>query len=260
MKELQKPAYAGLSYVKSIPEEDLAKYSILLYGQEKIGKTTFAAQFSRPYFFLFEPGGKALSLNKSDIQDWGHFRYLLKQMERDTKFDNVIFDTADVAVFMCERYVCETNGVSDLTDMDFGKGWRALRSEFSAGITRLIKSGKGVLFTSHSTEKEYKTKDGKKITRIFPTMSRQAREILEPIVDIWAYYRYYGNGREILIQGDEEVAAGHRTEKHFQGISSIPAGRTPAEAYKNFLAAFENRLGSGTKEEAKPKVLKFKTK
>ncbi len=250
--KIEKPAYEGLAYEKSKPENKLAKYSILLYGQEKIGKTTFAAQFPKPYFFMFEPGGKALSLNKSDIKDWGHFRFLLKKIETDTVFENVVFDTADVASVMCDRYVCETNGVADLDEMDYGKGWRKMRLEFSTCIQRLIKSGKGVLFTSHATEKEYKTKSGDKITRIFPTMSKQAREILEPLVDIWVYYRYSGKSREIVIQGDEEMAAGHRTENHFNGLKVIPAGNSPQEAYANFLAGFENRL------ESKEKKFKFK--
>jgi hypothetical protein len=239
-----KPSYPGLSYQKSEPAKKLSDYSILLYGQEKIGKTTFAAEFPNPYFFMFEPGGKDLSVHKSDIQDWAHFRHLLKQIEADKKFDNVIFDTADVASIMCDRYVCEINGVSDVDEMDFGKGWRKLRLEFSTCVQRLLKSGKGVLFISHSTEKEFKTKTGSKITRVVPTMSKQAREILDPIVDIWAYYRYNGKQREIVLRGDEEVSAGHRTRNHFLGVTTIPAGTNEGEAYQNFVAAFENRLSS----------------
>jgi len=243
--KIDKPAYQGLTYEKSKPESDLSKFTILLYGQEKIGKTTFAAQFPNPYFLLFEPGGKALSIHKSDIRDWGHFRHLLKQLETDKKFDNVVFDTADVAAHMCERYVCEVNGISDVDEMEFGKGWRKLRLEFSTCIQRLVKSGKGILFISHATEKEIKTRTGEKITRIFPTMSKQARETLEPLVDIWVYYQYLSKGnRELVIAGDDEVAAGHRTENHFKGVSKIPAGTTPKESYQNFLAAFENRLNT----------------
>lgn len=261
MLPTKKPAYPGLSYQKSEPVKKLSDYSILLYGQEKIGKTTFASEFPNPYFFMFEPGGKDLSIHKSDIKDWGHFRHLLKQIEADKKFDNVVFDTADVSSVMCDRYICEVNGISDVDEMDFGKGWRKLRLEFSTCVQRLLRSGKGVLFISHATEKEFKTKSGAKITRIIPTMSKQAREILEPLVDIWAYYRYNGKGREIVLQGDEEVAAGHRTRNHFAGVTVVPAGKNEAEAYQNFVAAFENRLSSpATKLASTPLKFKIKSK
>ena len=43
---------------KSKIESDLSKYSILLYGKIKIGKTSLAAQFPDALFLMTEPGGK----------------------------------------------------------------------------------------------------------------------------------------------------------------------------------------------------------
>src|ERR1044071_8279298 len=242
---------------KSKPETSLSKYSILLYGQEKIGKTSFASNFPKPIFLLFEPGAKDLEIYKEDIKDWNHFRRILKDLEVDKSFQNVIFDTADVAYNMIERYVCEANGVSDPNDMEYGKGWRKIRQEITQSLTRLLKTGKGVLFTSHSTEKEFKRRDGASTDRIVPTMSKQMREILEPIVDIWCYYRYTKTGgREFVIRGNEELAAGHRLENHFLGIKTIPGGRSEEEAYNNFLQGFNNNMNSIEKD--KPLLFKIK--
>lgn len=228
---------------KSKPEVELSKYSILLYGQEKIGKTSFAQHFPKPVFLMFEPGGKDLEIFKIDIKDWDHFRATLTALEKDKSFQNVIFDTADVAYAMCDRYVCRVNGITDLEEMDFGKGWRKARLEFTQCVTRLLKSGKGVMFTSHATDKEFKSRDGGTTNRTVPTMSKQAREILEPIVDIWCYYQYTkSGGREFVVRGTEEISAGTRTENHFKGISRIPGGQSSKQAYDNFIAAFENRL------------------
>lgn len=241
---------------KSKSETSLSKYSILLYGQEKIGKTSFASNFPKPIFLLFEPGAKDLEIYKEDIKDWHHFRKVLKELEVDKSFQNVVFDTADVAYNMIEKYVCEANGVSDPGELEYGKGWRKIRQEVNASITRLLKTGKGVVFTSHATEKEFKRRDGGSTDRIVPTMAKQMREILEPVVDIWCYYRYtQSGGREFVIRGNEEIAAGHRLENHFHGIDKISGGKNSKEAYENFLAGFNNTL------EVKKKVvpLGFKT-
>lgn len=232
-----------LPTVKSKPENDLSAYSILIYGQEKIGKTTWTSHFPKPIHLMFEPGGKALELYKEDIKDWDHYKKVLKALETDKFFKNVVFDTADVAYVMCDRYTCAVNGITDLEDMEYGKGWRKARLEFTQGVQRLLKTGKGVIFTSHAADKQFKSRGGGTVDRTVPTMSKQAREILEPVVDIWAYYAYTpGGGREFIIQGSDEIAAGHRVDGHFQGVSRIPAGKSSKEAYENFLAAFENRL------------------
>lgn len=246
-----------LPTTRSKPETDLSAYSILLYGQEKIGKTSFTAQFPKPLHLMFEPGGKSLELYKEDIKDWTHFRKVIPEIEKDKTFKNIVFDTADVAYVMAERWVCEANGVSDLEDMEYGKGWRKIRLEFHTCVRRLLKTGKGVIFTSHVSEKQFKRRGGESTDRIVPSMSKQAREILEPIVDIWCYYRYNINGgREFIIRGNEEISAGTRTKNHFVDIDRIPAGTTEEEAYKNFLAAFNNELNL----EQQVKKFKFKFK
>lgn len=257
---IKKPAQLiALPTQRSKPETKLSAYSILLYGQEKIGKTSFTAQFPKPLHLMFEPGGKSLELYKEDIKDWAHFRKLLPAIEHDKTFENVVVDTADVAYIMNERWVCEANGVTDIQDMEFGKGWRKNALEFHTCVRRLIKTGKGVIFTSHVSEKQFKRRGGESTDRIVPSMSKQAREILEPIVDIWTYYRYTpGGGREFVIRGDEEISAGVRTKGHFVGIDKIPAGRSEEEAYHNFLNAFNNRLTGTGMVDPKLKKSQFK--
>lgn len=247
MKKLKKKEVEldfSLPTERSVPKKKLSDYIILLYGQEKIGKTSWCAQFPKALVLLFEPGGKDLSIYEKNILNWAHFKGVLKRIEKDDSFHNVAFDTADVAYLMCEEKKCDDLGISDPSEEGYGKGWREIKKEFYRSILRLTKAGKGVIFTSHATEKQVKTMDGE-VDRIVPTMSKQAREILEPLVDIWVYYRYRkttSGEREFVIRGSDSISAGTRTENHFKGLSRIPAGKTAKEAYDNFVAAFENRL------------------
>lgn len=233
---------------RSTPEKDLSKYTILLYGQEKVGKTSFCAQFPKPIILLFEPGGKDLEIYKKEVQDWEHFRGILKQIKKDDTFKNVVFDTTDIAHNMCEKWACDKEGISDPADGNYGSGWRAIRKEFTRAILDLTKCGKGVIFTSHATEKTVKTRFGE-FDRTVPTMSKQAREIIEPLVDVWVYYRYTNEqgDREFVIRGNQEISAGTRTKNHFKGIKRIPAGKSEEEAYQNFMDAFNNKLPQTSK-------------
>jgi len=51
---------------KSAPATDLRELSALYYGREKIGKTSFLAEFEDNLFLMCEPGSKGLSILKRD--------------------------------------------------------------------------------------------------------------------------------------------------------------------------------------------------
>ena len=82
---------------------------------------------------------------------------------------------------------------------------------------------------------------GKKGDRIIPSMSGTARKVVEPMVDIWAYYHYDGEQRYLQILGDDVVAAGNRVQHRFGDISRIYCGESAAEAYANFLLAWDGK-------------------
>lgn len=243
---------------KSEPSKNLSDYSILLYGEEKIGKTTFAAQFPDAIFLMCEPGSKALSIYSRAVNNWADMKAYLKLIAKDKKFKTIVIDTVDVAYLLCEKYCAAKLGVEDINDAEYGKGWRKVKAEFKQWMTYAGNIGKGIVYISHSVEKEIKSRDGMSRHRVVPTMDRRASDIMEADVDIWAYYYYDQEGnRFIQIRGTEEVACGVRTKHHFLQVKrKISGGESEEAAYRNFVDAFHNRL-----PEAKPKMkLKLKTR
>jgi hypothetical protein len=246
----------------SVPSGEVGDYSLLIYGEKKIGKTTLASQFNEAFFMMCEPGGKALKIYQSPIRSWDELKKYVSLLTKDKKFKTVVIDTVDNAYKMCVDYICKKLVIADLSEEDWGLGWRAARDEFSAEITKLLHH-KGVIFISHSVEREIKTRSGVKYHRISPTMSGQAREFLEGIVDIWAYYFYEDKKRFLLIEGNDHVGAGHRVEGHFRypdntPIVEIPMGVSSKEAHTNFIEAFNNRLQKGEEKKGVKKVLVVK--
>lgn len=216
----------ALPTAKKVPNFNLNEYTLLVYGREKIGKSTLFASFPDSIFFATEPGTKGLEIFELNAEhggckDWKIFRQGIKLLESTDKFANVIIDTVDRAYDMCMDYVCAKLGIDypgvDATGKnDYGKSWRAVRDEFTDGIHRILQTGRGLCFTSHSKEETVRTRSGMEYTRIYPTISNQGRKVVEALVDMFFYCEYIrdsrGETRRVLItQGDETIWAGSRT-------------------------------------------------
>jgi hypothetical protein len=113
--------------------------------------------------------------------------------------------------------------------------------EFLEQIHKLEQSGRGVCFTSHAREETIKTRSGDKYTRIFPSMSRQARTVIEAIVDFFFYAEYVKDGegnpiRILVCHGDETVWAGARNAGALDFPQFIPMH--PRDGYTIIRDAF----------------------
>lgn len=248
---------------RSTPCDKLQDYSILLYGEKKIGKTTLSSMFKKAFFMLCEPGGKALSLYSRPVRNWLELKAYVRLIIKSKEFENVVIDTADYSYEYCFDYTCKKMVIDHPSDEAWGKGWKAIKKEYATEINKLLHSGKGVIFISHAREEEVKERGGDTFNRTASTLSGQAKELLEGLVDIWAYYTYEGNKRVLIIQGDDYIDAGHRVEGRFlhpdgAPIRKIDMGNSKEEAYANFIAAFENKLGKPVMVLKKKIILKKK--
>ena len=103
---------------------DLANKFILIYGESKVGKTSFAAKIPDSLLLAFEIGYHAIpGLKAVDIDKWATFKLVLKQLEKpDAKkmYKSVIIDTATIAYDYCEQYICMQNGVDRIGDIPYG--------------------------------------------------------------------------------------------------------------------------------------------
>lgn len=266
---LKKAETLNLPMEKSVPVESLGGYTALIYGRKKIGKTSLCSHFPKSLFVLFDPGGKALRLYQVSPKNWRQFVRYVDLVIKDDRFETVVIDTADIAYDDCLEHVCFQLGVDHPSDAGWGKGWNAVRTEFVRQIKRLTRSGKGVIFISHQRETEIEERSGKKYHMKTNTLSGQAKEALEGIVDIWANYDYDGKTRMLTIAGDDFTDAGNRCEENFHytdgsPIREISMGNSSQESYENFVKAFYNKLekpkGGGNALKKKKKKLLLKKK
>jgi len=214
------PEYALPTEPKAI-DADIGHYLWLFYGREKIGKTKIASSFPGAIFFSTEPGDKGLSIfafneARGGVTTWDVFRAGVDLLVAGNhSFRTVVIDTADRAYDMCLDWVCANRGIdypgTDAAgDQDYGKSWRAVKVEFTEQIYRLVQAGMGIVFTSHSREMTINPKSSDKYDRIIPSMSGQARVVIEALVDFFFYCEYVREQRVLICEGDETIWAGAR--------------------------------------------------
>lgn len=228
---------------KTEPKPSLRDYPILVYGRERVGKTTLCAQFEDPLFLFFEPGGKSLSLYAKSIKNWKQFKEILKALDDSDEYKTVVIDTVDKAHDMAMEYICQKQGVEHPSDAKWGKAWNALDNEFEKAMFRILKSGRGLLLTSHSEEKDITNFKGEVLNMTAPTAGKQVIRFVRRYVDLILYY-YYGknDSRWIRVQGNSDIVAGSRIDGHFKGITKFNAGLDAEAAYENLVKAFNNEL------------------
>lgn len=192
---------------------------ILLYGEPKVGKTTFLSKIPKTLILSFEPGTNALNnVYAQPIQTWADFKLALSQLrlpELQEKFDIIGIDTADVAYDLCVKFICNQNNVAQIGDIPYGQGYDMAKKEFASAFNDLAFLGYGMVFISHSTEQKLKNEKGEEFTRLAPAMPTRAYNIVNKLVDIIGYIRTITledgtQNTKIFLRGNDRFWAGSR--------------------------------------------------
>ena len=200
---------------------DLKGKFLLIYGQPKTGKSTFGSQLPRSLFLNFEQGTNALAgIRSVPILRWGDFKKVLSQLRKPQAremYDSIVVDTASIAWQLCEKYICQREGVDSIRDIPWGQGWGMLRNEFSECWREITLLGFGILFIAHSKDKptEMRDEEGNEITAVAPDLPNQCYTIINSIVDIIGYLQVQMNNdgtseRFLYTRSTPTVFAGSR--------------------------------------------------
>ena len=176
---------------KNVISRDLRGKYVLLYGKPKSGKTTAACSFPDAILLAFEKGYNAISnAFPFDINKWSDYKMALRDLaDQRTKdrFKTVIIDTVSICWDMCEKFICQQNGVQKISDIPWGAGYTACKKEFETSLRQITQLGYGVVLIAHSASRVEKTADGGDIEIISPDLPKRASEVCNGIVDIIGY-------------------------------------------------------------------------
>lgn len=197
--------------------KDLSGYITYVYGAPKTGKTTLAVQMENALLLAFEPGYNALpGVMAQDITSWSEMKQVyreLKKPEVKEAFKAIIIDTIDIAADRCKKYICQQNGIEDLGDLGYGKGWTRFKDEFNEVFRGLTQLGYAVFFIGHDKETSVDMPDGTTRTIIRPALSTSTRTVISGMADIYGYahQKYAGESSILTLRcSDGSIECGGR--------------------------------------------------
>lgn len=240
----------------------------LFYGGPKTGKTVTASQFDKPLLLAFEPGYNLIDDIKAVlVTSWLDVKNYIKQLKNDdvrAMYNTIIIDTVDLMWGLCEKFVKTQKDIEDLTDLAFGKGYRAVRDEFQEAINGLGQMGYTLIFISHAEKKDYVDSLGVSHSGITPTLDKRPKEIITGLVDVMLFvYEKNQDGNNIstaLLRGGTygsvDIEAGSR---YGEGLpTEIPF--TYDELMKAIQNADEAMLSQGVSLSTDNKTILEETK
>lgn len=239
---------------KNVPVQSLKDITTLIYGEQKIGKTTLASQFGEVLFFSFESGTNSQNVFATKpMTDWRQFLHLITQLEskvlskENLKYDMACLDTGHAGYDRALEWICLRDGIIHPGKIkDYGASWKAVLTEFAAAHNRIVATGLGLIIISHSRIRDRDNREGGTYSRIEPCFSESAELYYKAVCDIVGYYHIISGKRYLLIQPEEDIVAGHRVDGRFlttngDPIYRIPMGNSKEEAFINLKEAFKNK-------------------
>ena len=147
----------------------------------------------------------------------------------------------------CYQYVRNSLLKLGLTEKDNYDVWRTTKFEMIKVIQLILALPVGKIFTSHTRVNEHETRKGAKFSKLGTNLSGQCTEIVMGPMTLSSIMTFGKGGQRILIlEGDDTVDAGHGFPNNFlwknKRLKEIPLGFSPQQGYKNFIAAFNNKL------------------
>lgn len=181
-----------------------APQRILLYGQEGVGKTTFAAAAPAPVFVDLEEGTAHLDVERFPVpRTWEDLIALVEALTVEPHtYRTLVIDPVDQAEAMLWRFICERDRKPDIEAYGYGKGYQAaidVWRTFIAALDRLrAQRQMHVILVAHSWVKLWKNPEGEDFDRYQLKLHERASALLKEKSDhvLFAAFETYGHKKD----------------------------------------------------------------
>ena len=169
---------------------------VLVYGPQKIGKTTFSSGAPNGVVIGPEDGTGLLDQPRIDAHSWRDIMGALHLLATEPNdFKTVILDTLDHIEPLIWAHICAEYHVAsiELAAGGYGKGYGFALDEWrkmTIALDRLRALGKGVILIAHAKTANFKNPDGPDYDRYFLAMNERASLYLQQWVDVVLFANY----------------------------------------------------------------------
>jgi hypothetical protein len=218
---------------------DSLVYTII--AEPKFGKTTWACSIPDALLLAAERGHSFVEAFKIELTAWDYnvpssqkpqpsqdddgllymsFMQAVDVITASDRFRTVIIDTADMLGKMCMDFHLKKNNLVHPQDWDFGKGHEVcLNQPFRQAMGRIIKSGRGIVFITHTATTDARFAGTTKSKKECTLPSGMSKFII-PQSDVILHGRFGPKDpvtkrrtRIFQTEGSDEVLAGGRMSR-----------------------------------------------
>lgn len=155
----------------------------MLYGDPKIGKSTFCSRIEDAIFCDLEDGLRYLETASVRCKSIDDVNDMLDLLAADATYKTLIIDTIDRLWSMCAESVKTSRKIDALSELAYGKGMDLSLSLFESIINKISRLGKGYIFISHVQTDDVETVYGN-MHKFMPSLYYKAQSVVMPLVDV----------------------------------------------------------------------------
>lgn len=169
---------------------------IVLYGVDKIGKSTFAASAPRPIFIGAEDGTSEIDVARfPEPHTWGDILDAVHVLtEEDHPYQTVAIDTLDWAERFLWRDLCARHGKKAIEDFPYGKGYNFALDDWNVLLSRLdalrARRGMTIILLAHAWIRNFKNPTGDDFDRYEMKVHAKAGGLVKEWVDAVLFADY----------------------------------------------------------------------
>ena len=192
---------------------------LTLFGQSKVGKTTTLATLDDCLIIDTEQGTEMVDAMKVQANSLQEVMAVLKALrEREEKYSYIAIDTIDNIVHWMEEFVCKSENVKTIGDLEYGKGYAMVRDNVMKIITQLKPlASKGVILIGHRKKTLIATESDIKVNTSSLDLSGKLKNFIMADSDAIGYvFRDEEGALKVSFLADDETEAGARCE-HLRG-------------------------------------------
>ena len=153
----------------------MKRIKMMIYGDPGVGKSVFACHLPKPFFittdgnyeWLEEFGAK--EEDHARVDSWQDFVKVASGSFDG--YETIVVDLIEDLFKWCEKEFCDTNKLTHVSDLGYGKGYDITRNDFFIEMCKLINKDKHVVFISHATTVVIKDRRGVEHTTYRPSDS-----------------------------------------------------------------------------------------
>jgi hypothetical protein len=137
---------------------------VLIYGENGVGKSTFACRFPSPVVMNFEDGISGIDVDHTPrLSSSSDAISCLVELYNSEEYQTIVIDTLDWLERILMAEVATKFGKPTYGDIGFGKGHVVVETEWEKllkGFTACWNNGKNIVFTAHAQVSKFKNPEG----------------------------------------------------------------------------------------------------